>query len=161
MLFILSGQSCDVTYTNRTGFLTSENYPNRYPGRSDCSNIISVQGATAFQIQFVAFETQEDVDILYYGVGSLPRENRALGSFNGSVIPDDFKIESDTIWFLFKSDFSVSLTGFNLTWTAVLDTEGTLCLYHHYGVCTFSPANSHTKISHHTLLCTDMFCKKS
>ncbi len=123
-----SGQSCGVTYTTPTGTLTSENYPAFYPINSDCSNIISVQDARAIQIKFNTFDTEDRYDFLYYGIGTNPSANLALGSFDGSVVPDDFEIPAGTVWFLFQSDDSVIKQGFSLTWTAVLGEGRPVCV---------------------------------
>ena len=127
----ITGQSCGQTYTSGTGTLNSVNYPENYPDRSDCSNIISVSGASRIQIQFDDFAVQRESDFLYYGVGSDPNAINATDSFTGSIVPRDFVVQSGTMWFLFTSDRSRNDRGFSLNWIATKDVPepgGIKCL---------------------------------
>ena len=119
-----TGQSCGTTYTTVTGSLTSINYPCNYPDNTDCSNIISVPQTTNIQIHFDDFELEINYDFLYYGIGNNPDIANAVGSFTGLTEPDDFMIQSGTVWFLFTSDFTSNFRGFSLTWMASKDSVG-------------------------------------
>ena len=133
-----TGQNCGNTFTAPTGTLTSENYPSSYPINSDCSNVISVPGATSILIQFNDFEVEAGFDYLYYGLGNTPDVNAALDRLSGIILPDDLTLQSGTVWFLFKSDISVNGLGYSLNWTAQVDpgfggivqlVEGCICKY--------------------------------
>ena len=105
--------------SNISGNATSVNYPFAYPNNLRYSYIMSIPEVNSIRIEFEHFETEHYYDCLYYGMGDVPDENKALGSLNGWDLPDVIALQAATIWFLFVTDDDVNYSGFALSWEAV------------------------------------------
>ena len=73
-------------------------------------------GAVVFNIAFLQLDLEFNSDFLYYGNGTSPSKDEALGYFTGYNLPQDLEIRGQTIWFIFTSDFGSAFLGFFLTW---------------------------------------------
>jgi len=114
---LIHGQGCDETFTAFTGTVTSPNYPSAYPTSTTCNYIIDTIGAS-IRIEFQDVQIEPGYDFLYYGVGTTPDLDNALGSLTGITYPLPIDIASGQMWFTFVSDEVETLTGFSLTYTA-------------------------------------------
>ena len=98
------------------GTIESANYPSNYDNNLRCSYVISIPDVNSIRISFQHFETEHYYDYLYFGMGDVPDENKALGSLNGWDLPDVFALQAATIWFLFVTNEDVNYSGFALSW---------------------------------------------
>ena len=122
-IFIPQAQSCGGSYTSESGSINSpnnpSNYPN-YPNYAECNYVINLDGGpditSSIAIHFNSFSTEGSYDNLTYGIGVNPGENM-IGSFDGAVVPGDFVLNSDQVWFRFVSDIDTVSTGFSLSWS--------------------------------------------
>lgn len=114
---VIYGQGCDETYTEFTGTLTSPNYPSNYPLSTTCNYIIDTTGRS-IRIEFQDVQIEPGYDFLYYGEGTTPDIENALGTITGITYPLPVDIGSGSMWFTFTSDDVDALTGFSLTWEA-------------------------------------------
>ncbi|KAJ8390627.1 hypothetical protein AAFF_G00102330 [Aldrovandia affinis] len=97
-----------------TGSFHSQNFPLSYESETFCRWIIRVRDGHAIQVDFQSFDTEEDIDALYFYEGT--GENKNLtntlsGSFSGSVW-----IFSHEATIEFFSDFINNYKGFNATY---------------------------------------------
>ena len=122
--FLFEHAACDDAIkhvkTERTGVITSPNYPSIYPSSADCTVHVQIPTASALHVKFDAFELENRYDSLYYGLGENTDLASAIDSFSGSVIPDPIDLTGGLAWFRFISDGSVEYNGFSLTYTATL-----------------------------------------
>ncbi|XP_063962076.1 fibropellin-3-like [Lytechinus pictus] len=110
-------------------FFSSPAFPNNYPNGFSQMYQLYIQTATSIRLSFqVTFSIDVD-DKLYVGIGltvptSFQPVDGILHQFSGSVVPNAFSLNTDTVWMLFRSDATGSANGWQLQWTATTDPCG-------------------------------------
>ncbi|XP_052285052.1 tolloid-like protein 1 [Dreissena polymorpha] len=121
-------------FTNPYGVITSPNYPLDYENYTDCEWAIRAQEGKRIKLDFTSFITENNHDCLEIFNGpstSYP----SIGKFCGSATPSGFRSQSNSVYFVFKTDGSVTNRGFSLTY--MFFTQGFLGeLTNPYGVIT-------------------------
>ncbi|KAH0502555.1 CUB and sushi domain-containing protein 3 [Microtus ochrogaster] len=110
---------CGGNLTGSSGFILSPNFPHPYPHSRDCDWTISVNADYVISLAFISFSIEPNYDFLYIYDG--PDSNSPLiGSFQDSKLPERIESSSNTMHLAFRSDGSVSYTGFHLEYKAKL-----------------------------------------
>ncbi|XP_070403552.1 CUB and sushi domain-containing protein 3 isoform X11 [Nothobranchius furzeri] len=110
---------CGGNLTGSNGFILSPNYPHPYPHSKDCDWLIAVNSDYVLSLAFISFNIEPNYDFLYIYDG--PDSNSPLiGSFQDSKLPERIESSSNTMHLAFRSDGSVSYTGFHLEYKAKL-----------------------------------------
>ncbi|XP_041472956.1 hyalin isoform X47 [Lytechinus variegatus] len=124
-VFTCYGDSC------RTGSFSSINYPGLYNNRYRALYLLYIPGATSVTFSFSdLFDIEEFKDELYVGAGLMYEDTQInaetvlpdLYFFEGSTKPDDFTIAGDVFWMYFGTDKNIQRNGFEISWSAVVDT---------------------------------------
>uniref|UniRef100_A0A8C1PHK2 CUB and Sushi multiple domains 3a n=1 Tax=Cyprinus carpio TaxID=7962 RepID=A0A8C1PHK2_CYPCA len=110
---------CGGNLTGSSGFILSPNFPHPYPHSKDCDWLIAVNSDYVLSLAFISFSIEPNYDFLYIYDG--PDSNSPLiGSFQDSKLPERIESSSNTMYLGFRSDGSVSYTGFHLEYKAKL-----------------------------------------
>uniref|UniRef100_A0A8C2EC16 CUB and Sushi multiple domains 3 n=1 Tax=Cyprinus carpio TaxID=7962 RepID=A0A8C2EC16_CYPCA len=110
---------CGGNLTGSSGFILSPNFPHPYPHSKDCDWLIAVNSDYVLSLAFISFSIEPNYDFLYIYDG--PDSNSPLiGSFQDSKLPERIESSSNTMYLAFRSDGSVSYTGFHLEYKAKL-----------------------------------------
>uniref|UniRef100_A0A8C4MYG0 CUB and Sushi multiple domains 3 n=1 Tax=Equus asinus asinus TaxID=83772 RepID=A0A8C4MYG0_EQUAS len=110
---------CGGNLTGSSGFILSPNFPHPYPHSRDCDWTITVNADYVISLAFISFSIEPNYDFLYIYDG--PDSNSPLiGSFQDSKLPERIESSSNNMHLAFRSDGSVSYTGFHLEYKAKL-----------------------------------------
>ncbi|KAJ8389047.1 hypothetical protein AAFF_G00124440 [Aldrovandia affinis] len=115
-------QTCqgNVIANQSRGFIESSNYPNTYPPSSQCSWTIQTTMGNTINYTFLAFDLEPGYSSCYYDYLKLYNGPNAqaplIGSFCGNTPPPPNATTSSSLHMVFRSDSSVSLTGFQMLW---------------------------------------------
>ncbi|KAM9805518.1 CUB and sushi domain-containing protein 3-like isoform 5-T5 [Syngnathus typhle] len=110
---------CGGNVTGSSGFLLSPNYPHPYPHSKDCDWLIAVHSDYVISLAFISFSIEPNYDFLYVYDG--PESSaRLIGTFQDSKLPEKIESSSNFMFLAFRSDGSVSYTGFHLEYKAKL-----------------------------------------
>ncbi|XP_042194838.1 CUB and sushi domain-containing protein 1 [Callorhinchus milii] len=107
---------CGGNLTGPTGIILSPYYPEPYPHGKECDWRLTVAPDYVIALTFHSFNVEPGYDFLhiYDGANSL---SSLIGSFQGSQLPERIESTSNNLFLAFRSDASVSLTGFELEYT--------------------------------------------
>ncbi|XP_067463265.1 enteropeptidase [Thunnus thynnus] len=112
--------ACDGQFLLRgpSGSFSSSDVSETYNSSSSCRWIIRLQEGFSLRIDFLLFETEEDIDVLkiYEGVGP---EKQLIAELSGSALPGTVWLLTDQSTVEFSSDDIINLRGFNATYSAV------------------------------------------
>ncbi|XP_056125886.1 CUB and sushi domain-containing protein 3 isoform X4 [Rhinichthys klamathensis goyatoka] len=110
---------CGGNITGSSGFILSPNFPHPYPHSKDCDWFITVHPDYVISLAFISFSIEPNYDFLYLYDG--PHSNSHLiGTFQDSKLPEKVESSSNIMHIAFRSDGSVSYTGFHLEYKAKL-----------------------------------------
>ncbi|XP_028834623.1 CUB and sushi domain-containing protein 3-like isoform X3 [Denticeps clupeoides] len=110
---------CGGNVTGSSGFILSPNYPHPYPHSKDCDWFITVHTDYIISLAFISFSIEPNYDFLYIYDG--PHSNSHLiGTFQDSKLPEKIESTSNIMHVAFRSDGTVSYTGFHLEYKAKL-----------------------------------------
>uniref|UniRef100_A0A8C2Z0K3 CUB and Sushi multiple domains 3 n=1 Tax=Cyclopterus lumpus TaxID=8103 RepID=A0A8C2Z0K3_CYCLU len=110
---------CGGNVTGSSGFILSPNYPHPYPHSKDCDWLIAVHSDYVVSLAFISFSIEPNYDFLYIYDGS-DSSAHLIGSFQDSKLPEKIESTSNFMYLAFRSDGSVSYTGFHLEYKAKL-----------------------------------------
>uniref|UniRef100_A0AAQ4S362 CUB and Sushi multiple domains 3a n=1 Tax=Gasterosteus aculeatus aculeatus TaxID=481459 RepID=A0AAQ4S362_GASAC len=110
---------CGGNVTGSSGFILSPNYPHPYPHSKDCDWLIAVHSDYVISLAFISFSIEPNYDFLYIYDGS-DSSTHLIGSFQDSKLPEKIESTSNFMYLAFRSDGSVSYTGFHLEYKAKL-----------------------------------------
>ncbi|KAK3791976.1 hypothetical protein RRG08_035467, partial [Elysia crispata] len=117
-----SQEVCGSALSGNNGTFQSPNYPNNYPNNVYCEWTIRTDLGTKVQLTFSAFELQNSyycsssVDSVTIHDGSNSTAG-FLGRLCGSGYSDSIVASSNSLYILFTSDNSFSLSGFQAQWS--------------------------------------------
>ncbi|XP_062872542.1 mannan-binding lectin serine protease 1 [Trichomycterus rosablanca] len=115
----------DIVYTERSGLISSPDYPKPYPKSSDCLYQIKLAKGFAVTLDFddaFSIEAHPDVTCPYDHI-KIQVGERVLGPFCGDRSPGRIHTGSNVVNILFHSDNS----GENLGWKLNYSSTGTEC----------------------------------
>ncbi|KAF3691668.1 CUB and sushi domain-containing protein 3 CUB and sushi multiple domains protein 3 [Channa argus] len=110
---------CGGNVTGSSGFILSPNYPHPYPHSKDCDWLIAVHSDYVISLAFISFSIEPNYDFLYIYDGP-DSSTHLIGSFQDSKLPEKIESTSNFMYLAFRSDGSVSYTGFHLEYKAKL-----------------------------------------
>uniref|UniRef100_A0A8B9UD24 Cubilin n=1 Tax=Anas zonorhyncha TaxID=75864 RepID=A0A8B9UD24_9AVES len=110
---------CSHNYSTETGVLTSPNYPNNYPVRTECIYTITVGINRQIVLRFTNFTlegnircTEDYVEIRDGGYETSP----LLGKYCGTDLPPVIISHGNKLWIKFVSDIFGTRQGFSAEW---------------------------------------------
>ncbi|XP_041962329.1 CUB and sushi domain-containing protein 3 isoform X2 [Alosa sapidissima] len=109
---------CGGNVTGSSGFILSPNYPHPYPHSKDCDWFVTVHTDYVISLAFISFSIEPNYDFLYIYDGS--SSSHLIGTFQDSKLPEKVESTSNIMHIAFRSDGSVSYTGFHLEYKAKL-----------------------------------------
>ena len=99
------------------GVVTSPNYPDNYPNNLERTDTIQVGEGLIISLQFSAFDIEShsscDYDVLEVREGGLAT-GPLVGRFCGHDTPPSYLSSTNSLYFNFRSDYSVSHAGFRI-----------------------------------------------
>ncbi|PWA33598.1 hypothetical protein CCH79_00007461, partial [Gambusia affinis] len=110
---------CGGNVTGSSGFILSPNYPHPYPHSKDCDWLIAVHSDYVISLAFISFSIEPNYDFLYIYDGP-DSSSHLIGSFQDSKLPEKIESTSNFMYLAFRSDGTVSYTGFHLEYKAKL-----------------------------------------
>uniref|UniRef100_A0A8C2U204 CUB and Sushi multiple domains 2 n=1 Tax=Coturnix japonica TaxID=93934 RepID=A0A8C2U204_COTJA len=107
---------CGGILTGPAGVILSPQYPEPYPPGKECDWKLTVSPDYVIALVFNIFSLEPGYDFLhiYDGPDSL---SPLIGSFYGSQLPERIESSSNSLFLAFRSDASVSNTGFVIEYT--------------------------------------------
>uniref|UniRef100_A0A8B9TLF7 Cubilin n=1 Tax=Anas platyrhynchos TaxID=8839 RepID=A0A8B9TLF7_ANAPL len=115
----LTSGVCSHNYSTETGVLTSPNYPNNYPVRTECIYTITVGINRQIVLRFTNFTlegnircTEDYVEIRDGGYETSP----VLGKYCGTDLPPVIISHGNKLWIKFVSDIFGTRQGFSAEW---------------------------------------------
>ncbi|XP_012062648.1 PREDICTED: cubilin [Atta cephalotes] len=124
-IFMDMSKICGGHYSKSNGIIRSPNYPNYYPNKKDCVWIIEAQNRHRIILTINHFELERHsscsfdyLEIRNGGYDSAP----LIGKFCGTDIPTEIPSQANQMYVRFVSDFSRSMTGFEIQWDST--TQG-------------------------------------
>ncbi|XP_070174131.1 cubilin-like [Littorina saxatilis] len=116
-----AGSGCGGALTGSEGTLTSPNYPSVYDHNAECVWTITVDPSDSVLLSFVAFNLEAgsscNYDYLEIRDGT-DEDAPSLGRFCGSSFPSPVTSTGNTLLLKFKTDGSVTGSGFSASWTS-------------------------------------------
>ncbi|KAH3728731.1 dorsal-ventral patterning tolloid-like protein 1 [Dreissena polymorpha] len=115
MTYMFFGQGFLGEFTEPYGVITSPNYPGYYEHNTSCEWVIRAQEGKRIKLDFTSFKTENNYDCLeiFNGPSS---SSPSIGKFCGSATPSGFRSQSNNVYFVFKTDYSITYRGFSLTY---------------------------------------------
>ncbi|XP_076404745.1 mannan-binding lectin serine protease 1 isoform X3 [Peromyscus maniculatus bairdii] len=107
-------------FTQRTGTITSPDYPNPYPKSSECSYTIDLEDGFMVSLQFEdIFDVEDHPEVpCPYDYIKIKAGSRVWGPFCGETSPEPISTESHIVQILFRSDNSGENRGWRLSYRA-------------------------------------------
>nr|BAU68232.1 hatching enzyme [Hynobius tokyoensis] len=114
---------CGQAFTNSSGTITSNNYPNNYPPKQQCGYYIWAPAGSKIQLKFNDFSLEPDstwCQIDYLSIYDGPTEkDRMIGRYCGTKPPATLVSTGNAMFLWFYSDDSIQMKGFQATYTYV------------------------------------------
>ncbi|XP_030055456.1 cubilin isoform X1 [Microcaecilia unicolor] len=120
-----ASRACNEDFTDASGVFTSPNHPNNYPNNRECIYTITVGTNKQIRLNFTQFIlegkfsavcTADYVEIRDGGYHTSP----FLGRYCGMSTPPVVISHSNRLWIKFKTDSSITRTGFLAHWDGTL-----------------------------------------
>ncbi|XP_005639872.1 mannan-binding lectin serine protease 1 isoform X6 [Canis lupus familiaris] len=110
----------DNVYTQRTGVITSPDFPNPYPKSSECFYTIELEEGFMVSLQFEdIFDIEDHPEVpCPYDYIKIKAGPKVLGPFCGEKAPEPINTESHSVQILFRSDNSGENQGWRLSYRA-------------------------------------------
>ncbi|XP_034025114.1 cubilin [Thalassophryne amazonica] len=115
-----SDPGCGGTYTDSEGIIISPNWPNNYAHNRQCIYLIRLPVGEVVSLNFthMNMESHSSCSFDYVEVRDGRSETDPLiGKYCGSTLPAPIVSSTESLWVRFKSDSSVSRTGFRAVYT--------------------------------------------
>jgi len=102
---------------DKSGSLTSRNFPSNYPNNLDTEEDISVAAGERIKLQFIDFKIEDHSSCAYdYLMVEDADGTVLLDKTCGSTLPKDVTSRTNTVIVIFHSDGSVSDSGWRIDW---------------------------------------------
>ncbi|CAH6792214.1 Masp1 [Phodopus roborovskii] len=107
-------------FTQRTGTITSPDYPNPYPKSSECSYTIDLEDGFMVSLQFEdIFDIEDHPEVpCPYDYIKIKAGPKVWGPFCGETSPEPISTQSHSVQILFRSDNSGENRGWRLSYRA-------------------------------------------
>ncbi|XP_075823839.1 mannan-binding lectin serine protease 1 isoform X1 [Microtus pennsylvanicus] len=107
-------------FTQRTGTITSPDYPNPYPKSSECSYTIDLEEGFMVSLQFEdIFDIEDHPEVpCPYDYIKIKAGSKVWGPFCGETSPEPISTQSHSVQILFRSDNSGENRGWRLSYRA-------------------------------------------
>nr|XP_048309838.1 mannan-binding lectin serine protease 1 isoform X3 [Myodes glareolus] len=107
-------------FTQRTGTITSPDYPNPYPKSSECSYTIDLEDGFMVSLQFEdIFDIEDHPEVpCPYDYIKIKAGSKVWGPFCGETAPEPISTQSHSVQILFRSDNSGENRGWRLAYRA-------------------------------------------
>ncbi|XP_013207186.1 mannan-binding lectin serine protease 1 isoform X1 [Microtus ochrogaster] len=107
-------------FTQRTGTITSPDYPNPYPKSSECSYTIDLEEGFMVSLQFEdIFDIEDHPEVTCpYDYIKIKAGPKVWGPFCGETSPEPISTQSHSVQILFRSDNSGENRGWRLSYRA-------------------------------------------
>uniref|UniRef100_A0A672REX2 CUB domain-containing protein n=1 Tax=Sinocyclocheilus grahami TaxID=75366 RepID=A0A672REX2_SINGR len=102
---------CGGHFSAPSGVILSPGWPGYYKDSLNCEWVIEAEPGRSIKITFENIEPNYDFLYIYDGLDS---NSPLIGSFQDSKLPERIESSSNTMYLAFRSDGSVSYTGFHL-----------------------------------------------
>ncbi|XP_076455410.1 uncharacterized protein LOC143289997 isoform X2 [Babylonia areolata] len=111
---------CGWSTTNLTGTIRSPNFPGNYASNHNCTFIITAPAGFQITINFTDFDLEYHRRCLYDFVEIRDGDENSplIGRFCSSTLPPRSRTFGNQMWLRFFSDGSVTMRGFQATFTA-------------------------------------------
>ncbi|XP_001510548.3 mannan-binding lectin serine protease 2 isoform X1 [Ornithorhynchus anatinus] len=121
-----SAKCTGLVLSERSGVITSPDYPKGYPKLSNCSYSIRVEDGFSIILEFVeSFDVETHAEVLCpYDTLKIKTDKREYGPFCGQTLPPRIETGSNTVEIIFITDVSGDHTG----WKIKYITTGLSCL---------------------------------
>ncbi|XP_041483848.1 CUB and sushi domain-containing protein 2-like [Lytechinus variegatus] len=121
---------CGQNFYNRTGVITSPNYPNNYDNNNNCTYLIRVSRTESIHFTVHEFMSETGKDYLSYGEGysvypdpgSTHADYPMLSGYTLVRKNATFDFEWDNIWLHWHTDSEYSKKGFNISYSTKTPT---------------------------------------
>ncbi|NXY67496.1 CUBN protein, partial [Glareola pratincola] len=124
---LIASKVCSHNYSAETGVLTSPNYPNDYPVRTECIYTITVGINRQIVLSFTNFTlegnkrcTEDYVFLLYFSRDGGYETSPPLGKYCGTDLPPVIISHGNKLWIKFVSDTFGTSRGFSAEWDGTL-----------------------------------------
>ncbi|KAH0631151.1 hypothetical protein JD844_005313 [Phrynosoma platyrhinos] len=119
---------CGGILTGPSGVILSPNYPEPYPPGKECDWKLTVSPDYVIALVFHTFNLEAGYDFLhiYDGPNSL---SPLIGSFYDTQLPERIESSSNNLFLAFRSDASVSNTGFVIHYTEANAVQDSIILF--------------------------------
>ncbi|XP_020725731.2 mannan-binding lectin serine protease 1 isoform X3 [Odocoileus virginianus] len=110
----------DNLFTQRTGVITSPDFPNPYPKSSECLYTIELEEGFMISLQFEdIFDIEDHPEVSCpYDYIKIKAGPKVLGPFCGEKAPEPINTQSHSVQILFRSDNSGENRGWRLSYRA-------------------------------------------
>lgn len=114
----------DGVFRERSGILSSVDFPSPYPKSSECLYHIEVEPGFRLLLQFdPVFDVEDHPDVSCpYDYVKITAGGRHFGPFCGDRSPGEIQTESNTVTVVFRSDNSGENLGWRITYTSIGST---------------------------------------
>nr|XP_033486236.1 mannan-binding lectin serine protease 1 isoform X2 [Epinephelus lanceolatus] len=114
----------DGVFRERSGILSSVDFPSPYPKSSECLYRIEVEPGFRLRLQFdPVFDVEDHPDVnCPYDHVKITAGGRHFGPFCGDRSPGEIQTESNTVTVVFHSDNSGENLGWRITYTSIGST---------------------------------------
>ncbi|KAM9008543.1 LOW QUALITY PROTEIN: mannan-binding lectin serine protease 1-like [Ara ararauna] len=111
----------DNLYTQRSGVVTSADFPSPYPKSSDCLYRIDLEEGFFITLSFEdSFDVEDHPEVTCpYDYIKIKAGNREFGPFCGEKSPGSIETQTNSVQILFHSDNSGENRGWKLSYTAI------------------------------------------
>ncbi|XP_033919760.1 mannan-binding lectin serine protease 1 isoform X2 [Melopsittacus undulatus] len=111
----------DNLYTQRSGVVTSADFPSPYPKSSDCLYRIKLEDGFFITLSFEdSFDVEDHPEVTCpYDYIKIKAGNREFGPFCGEKSPGRIETQTNSVQILFHSDNSGENRGWKLSYTAI------------------------------------------
>ncbi|XP_066304565.1 plasminogen-like isoform X2 [Branchiostoma lanceolatum] len=106
-----------------SGTIVSVNHPSRYRNHADCAWKITVGEGKTVSITFDAFDIEDEPSCGYDYVeifDGMDSNAESMGRFCGSTLPASMTSTGNSLLVVFRSDSSVTASGFKISYQAVM-----------------------------------------
>lgn len=110
----------DNLFTQRTGVITSPDFPNPYPKSSECFYVIDLEEGFMINLQFEdIFDIEDHPEVpCPYDYIKIKAGPKVLGPFCGEKTPEPINTQTHNVMILFRSDNSGENRGWKLSYKA-------------------------------------------
>ena len=104
---------------NQSGTIKSPNHPENYANHEDVTVPLEVPSGSTIRLTFSSFDVEFEGSCNYDSLTVLDTDGSSLGKLYGSTLPAPIQSSGHKMTLVFKSDNSITSTGYEASWTKV------------------------------------------